>query len=110
MSQLSGAIAVLATLAQGLTAPVLAPRPTLPSPPVRARAAPFERLSTPPMRLPAPQSSPRVGEDAVRLGSKVICGMVVVPADSAVDPRMVKLVPTDVTFAMRVVAPPVCRD
>ena len=63
----------------------------------------------PPATLQGPQSPPaQVAE--VRLLPRVVCGMVVVPIDPAVDPHMVKAAPSDVTFHMRVVTPPVCVD
>jgi len=109
VSQLSATIGVLATLVQTLSVPAVAPPPAFPVTPSPARTAPFERLSAPPATQQGPHSPPaQVAE--VRLLPRVVCGMVVVPVDAAVDPLMVKAAPSDVTFHMRAVKPPVCVD
>jgi hypothetical protein len=110
VSQFSATIGVLATLAQTLTAPTFAPPPVFEVPRPPARTAPFKGLFKPPPGVSAPQSLPAARVAVVDLRPRVVCGMVVVPADPAVDPRMAKAVPSDVTFNMRVVKPPLCLD
>ena len=104
MAQLSVTIGVLVTLAQSLAVPATTPRQTVPSTPDSARAAPFERLFTPTTPVPSPPVA------VARTRPRVVCGTVVVPVGPAVDPRILKPVPTGVTFAMRTIAPPVCAD
>ncbi len=109
MSQLSATIGVLATLAQTLTVPTVAARRPFrarPAPPARPRSRNWLRRQ-PIDRAPS-RSGPQVAD--VQLLPRVVCGMVVVPVDPAVDPHMVKPAPSDVTFNMRVVKPPVCLD
>ena len=109
MSQLSATIGVLATLVQTLSVPAVAPPSAFPVTPNPARTAPSAKLFAPPATEQGPQSPPdQVAE--VRLLPRVVCGMVVVPVDPAVDPHMVKAAPSDVTFHMRVVKPKVCVD
>ena len=121
MTQVSATIGLLATLAQSLVAPAAplpdqspaqlgrspqAPKTQGPSP---KSGSPFV-LFAPATPLPT-QPTPRGGATApLRDLPKVVCGMVVVPVDPALDPRMVKSVPSDTTFTMRVIAPPVCWD
>jgi len=109
VSQLSATIGVLATLVQTLSVPAVAPVPAFPVTPGPARTAPPEKLFASTVTLQGPQSPPaQVAE--VRLLPRVVCGMVVVHIDPAVDPHMVKAAPSDVTFHMRVIKPPVCVD
>jgi len=97
--QLSIALGVMATVAQALTAPA----PTLPV--VNPWFAPRTPLMRQPPSTPAPESAaPR------STGPRIVCGTVVVPVDAAVDPAMVKSVPTDSAFTMRTIKPPLCRD
>ena len=103
MAQLSVTIGVLVTLAQTLTVPAT-PVQTVPSTPDYARTATFQRLFTPTTPVTSPQGA------GVRTGPRVVCGTVVVPVDPAVDPRILRPVPTDVTFAMRSIVPPLCVD
>ncbi len=110
MSQLSATIGVLAALAQTLTVPTAAVPPAFPGAPSPARTAPFEKQVAPPPSRPEHKALRAAQVAAVQLLPRVVCGMVVVPVDPAVDARMVKPVPTDVTFNMRVVKPPVCLD
>ena len=104
MSQLSVTIGVLVTLAQPLAIPATTPRQTVPSTPDRARSAPFERLVKPTTPVPSPQVA------VVGPRPRVVCGTVVVPVDPAVDPRILRPVPTGVTFAVRTIATAVCAD
>ena len=104
MAQLSVTIGVLVTLAQTLAVPPTTARQTGPSSPDRARMVPFQRLFTPTTTVTSPQVA------GVQTGSRVVCGMLVVPADSTVDPGMLRPVPTDVTFAVRSIVPPICKD
>jgi len=122
MAQISATIGLLATLAQALAAPAVPPQdrppaqlgrtpeaPTTPGPSQKPRT-PFVGLFAPAARLPA-QPPPRAGAAAaLREQPKVVCGMVVVPVNPSPDSRMVKPVPSDVTFTMRVIAPPLCWD
>ena len=39
---------------------------------------------------------------------KIVCGMTVIPADPAVDPKSVKPAPRDKKYTMRSVTPPMC--
>ena len=121
MAQISATIGLLATLAQSLAAPAAPPqdRPaqlgrTAEAPTTLARSpksgSPSVGLFAPATPLPA-QLTPRGGATAaLREQPKVVCGMIVVPVNPAPDPRMVKPVPSDKTFTMRVVTPPVCWD
>ena len=110
VSHLSLTIGVLATLAQTLTVPAVEPQP---SSAVRtpARPAKFGELLATPAPLPTvqPQSSPRA-DAAKNVAPRIVCGMVVVPVDAAVDRRMVAQPPSDVSFALKVIVPPVCVD
>jgi len=109
LSQLSATIGVLATLVQTLSVPAVAPPSAFSVTSKPARTAPSAKPFAPPVTLQGPKSPPaQVAE--VRLLPRVVCGMVVVPIDPAVDPHMVKAAPSDVTFHMRVVKPPVCVD
>ena len=122
MAQVSATIGLLATLAQSLVAPAapLQDRPTAQlgrSPQAPTTPGPSQKPQTPIVGLFAPttplpaQPTPRGGATAaLRELPKVVCGMVVVPVDPALDPRMVKPVPSDKTFTMRVIASPACRD
>jgi len=109
VSQLSATIGVLATLVQTLSVPAVAPPSAFPVTPNPARTAPSAKLFAPPATLQGPQSPPAPVAE-VRLLPRVVCGMVVVPIDPAVDPNIVKAAPSDVTFHMRVVKPKVCVD
>lgn len=122
MAQISATIGLLATLAQALAAPEASLQDRPPAQlgrteapitpgPTQSPRTPFVRLFAPATPLPA-QPPPRGGAAAAaqRDQPRVVCGMVVVPVNSSPDPRMVKPVPSDVTFAMRVVAPPLCWD
>ena len=94
MSHLSLTIGVLATLAQTLTIPAVAPKPRLAGPTLsRSR-----------------QPAPPPGDVAEHVAPRVVCGMVVVPVNATVDPRMVVPPPSDVSFKMKVIVPPVCVD
>ena len=86
MSHLSLMIGVLATVAQTLAAPAAARLPTV-------QPALILRVET-----------------AEHIAPRIVCGMVVVPVDAAVDRRMVVQPPSDVTFAIKVIVPPVCVD
>jgi hypothetical protein len=104
MAQLSATIGVLVTLAQTLTVPATMPRQTTPFFPGRAQAAPFKRLFPPTTPATSPQAA------VVHTGPRVVCGTVVVPVDPAVDPRILRPVPTGVTFAVRTMATALCVD
>jgi hypothetical protein len=107
---LSLTIGVLATLSQTLAVPAVAPQP---SSAVRAPARPakFGGLLAPAEALPTVQLPPSPLADAVKnVAPRIVCGMVVVPVDAAVDRRMVAQPPSDVSFAMKVIVPPVCVD
>lgn len=97
--QLSIALGVMATVVQALTAPP-------PAAPV------FNTWVVPRAPLAPPQPSTPAPEPAVRgsRGPMVVCGTVVVAVDAAVDPGLVRPVPTDRAFTMRTVKPPLCRD
>ena len=106
MSHLSVTVGVLATVAQTLTVPAGTPQPSS-----AARPAVFAGLFAMPTPLPTVQSPPSSRPDLVESAApRVVCGMVVVPVDAAVDPRMVVQRPSGVTFGMKVIVPPVCVD
>jgi hypothetical protein len=59
-----------------------------------------------PERRPAPQAVPRAAPQK----PKVVCGMVIVPADPTVDPRIRAQLPdTGVDYRIRTVRPSICK-
>ena len=75
------------------------------APPVRKD--PFERLFAPPKRQASLPASPQQREPEPR--PKVVCGMVLIPADPSIDPRIRFEAPKrDTRFTIRAVQPPVC--
>lgn len=71
---------------------------------------PYRNLFRPPARLQNVRPTPPRPALAQPLKPKVVCGMVVIPADPNVDPKIFARVPaTRQTFTMRTVRPPVCK-
>jgi hypothetical protein len=86
---------------------VQAPTTVVPTPKKNA----FRRLQFVPGQQPAPQgpSHPQPA-DATDRSPRVVCGMVVMPADPKVDPAIVIPLPENTNrFSMRVITAPVCR-
>lgn len=111
MTQLSGTIILLATLAQTLIVPTARPHP-VPAPNAALGGPARVESSLTPTRRQAPRARGLTfdGAPAGLVTPTVVCGTVVVPVDPAVDRRMVKPVPSDAAYTMRTIKPPVCRE
>jgi hypothetical protein len=87
----------------------LSPSTPLTTAPAQNNDKPFDKLfnkSLPPQAMPSGQ--PAKNQQA---GPKVVCGMVVIPADPAIDPKIVTPPPPDAADAkIRRIVPDVCVD
>jgi hypothetical protein len=110
MAHMSATIGLLATLAQVPAAPAASLEDRAPAQLGRTPEAPTKPGPSQKPRTPA-QPPPRGGAaTTLRVLPRVVCGMVIVPVNPAPDPRMVKPGPSDVTFTLRVIVPPLCWD
>ena len=119
MAHFSVMVGLLVVLGQAPTAPVSPSQPRPAAPPPRttdlgtpldfqASTRSFDGLFAPARQRPAPPSAQAEPEVQTVVEPKVVCGTVVVPAERATDPGMIKSPPTGVTFTIRVLTPPAC--
>jgi hypothetical protein len=104
----SGAIALVVVF---VTAPVFADQATIhPQASMRFGALRSKKPKTQLFTLQQPLQDARKA-DAAPLKPKVVCGMMIVPADPTIDPKMRVTPPQDpkLEYKIRVVEPPMCK-
>ena len=107
MPTFSATAGIVATLTQILASPVPTAQPLLKTEGrIVLRTATVEP-DRPARRVSTPPRQPAVG---MELTPKVVCGMTVIPVPPSVDPGMIKATPTDMTYHIRTVTPPLCAD
>jgi hypothetical protein len=111
MPTFSTTAGIVATLAQILASPVPTAQPLVKTEGrivlfAAGRTATIE-ANRPAWRVSTPPRQPAVG---MELTPKVVCGMTVIPVPPSVDPGLIKATPTDMTYHIRTVTPPLCAD
>lgn len=76
--------------------------------PSASRRSPYRNLFGPPVARRVDE--PRTADTRTGQLPAVVCGMTILPADPAVDPKMLKTMPpADTRHTIRSIPPPVCR-